>query len=202
MLPSKFCVVLLAIIASGSIQFSAHELFGEEKIQRLDLVDTTGNIRRLDEWKSSKLIVFIFVGTTCPISNGYAPEYRRLVEEFDSRGVSFLAIHPDADVNAETASKHAKDYKITMPVLLDPEQRLAKTTGVSVTPEAVVLSPQGEILYRGRIDDKYLAAGPGRRRLEAKERTLAQAIAGLLEGKEPVEARTKAHGCPLPVTNR
>ncbi len=198
---SRNCFAMLLAIAFASLAGSPHSLMageGKERVTRLDLTDTNGKVRQLDEWKASKLIVLIFVGTTCPISNGYAPEYRRLFEEFSAKGVTFLGIHPDADVDAKLAAKHAEDYKLTMPILLDPEQRVANDAGVSATPEAVVLSPKGEILYRGRIDDKYLAAGPGRRRLEAKERTLAVAIEGLLEGKKPAESRTKAHGCPLP----
>lgn len=188
------CVVLLGGNFRGKLL--AEE--GSEKISRLDLRDTSGDMHKLSDWSSSKLIACVYVGTTCPISNGYSPEYKRLVDEFSPKGVMFLAIHPDPDVDAKAAAKHAADYKLSMTVLLDPEQRVAKEAGVSVTPEAVVLSPDGKILYRGRIDDKYLAAGPGRRKLEASERTLALAIGAILEGKTPKEARTKAHGCPLP----
>lgn len=162
------------------------------------LYDIAGKLHNLSDYKTSKLVVLIYIGTTCPISNGYSPEYKRLVDEFSPKGVTFLAIHPDPDVDAKVAARHAADYKLSMTVLLDPEQRVAKEAGVSVTPEAVVLSPEGKILYRGRIDDKYLAAGPGRRKLEASERTLALAIGAILKDEPPKEARTKAHGCPLP----
>lgn len=196
-----FWVFLIGATVLASVCGRASMARGDEaKVSQLEIRDTAGEVRKLSEWKSSKLLVLVFVGTTCPISNGYSPEYGRLVKEFSPKGVTFLAIHPDPDVDAKAASKHAEDYKLTMTVLLDPEQKVAKEAGVKVTPEAVVLSPDGKILYRGRIDDKYLAAGPGRRKLEASERTLALAIGSLLEGKTPKEARTKAYGCPLPET--
>lgn len=189
---ATICMAMLVCPASSLGQRS------EDSVSHLAIPDMAGKIHNLTDYKSSKLIVLLFIGTTCPISNGYSPEYKRLVDEFAAKGVTFLAIHPDPDVDAKAAAKHAQEYKLSMSVLIDPEQRIAKEAGVSVTPEAVVLAPNGKILYRGRIDDKYLAAGPGRRKLEAQERTLALAISALLEGKTPKESRTKAHGCPLP----
>src|SRR5881296_1094780 len=45
--------------------------------------------RPLDPFDSAnaKAVVLIFVGTDCPISNRYAPEIRRLDEEFVRSGV-------------------------------------------------------------------------------------------------------------------
>jgi hypothetical protein len=65
-----------------------------------------------------------------------------------------------------------------------------------VVPEAVVLSPQGRILYRGRIDDRYTADGI--RREVPTSRDLEAALTAVVAGKQPPVARTKAFGCPLP----
>ena len=113
------------------------------------LSDTAGRKHTAAGWSDHKAIVLIFLGTECPVSNGYAPEYRRLVEMFRGKGVQFLGIHPDPDVTAAAAAKHAAEYKLPFAVLLDPMQAVARQAGVKVVPEAVVLTPKGEVRYRG-----------------------------------------------------
>ena len=130
-----------------------------------------------------KAVVLLFLSTECPISNGYAPEMARLAKEFGSRGVMFYGVHCDSDVTAEIAAAHAKDYGLEFTMLLDPKQVLPPQTGAKVTPEAVVLSPAGEILYRGRIDDRY--AAPGKQRNEPTVRDLQAAIEAVLAGQKP-----------------
>jgi hypothetical protein len=76
----------------------------------------------------------------------------------------------------------------------DVDLKLVKATGVTVTPE-VALMKGTELLYRGRIDDRYVDFGkdrpqPTRRDLDV---ALDQAIAG-----KPIAVReTRAIGCYL-----
>ena len=41
------------------------------------------------------ITVLIFVSTDCPVSNRYAPEITRLLEEFSPRGVRFQLVYPN-----------------------------------------------------------------------------------------------------------
>ena len=50
-------------------------------------------------------------------------------------------------------------HDLPFPILLDPDQRVARQAGVRVTPEAVVLASDGQVLYRGRINDLYTPDG-------------------------------------------
>src|SRR5262245_15324828 len=160
------------------------------------LPDAQGRKHTADAWKDRKAVVLVFLGTECPVSNGYSPEYRRLTAAYAGKGVLFYGVHPDPDVTAEVAARHAAEYRLPFPVLLDPTQGVAKQAGVRVVPEAVVLSPKGQVLYRGRIDDLYTP--DGRRREEPKTRDLEEALRAVLAGKAPPVARTQAYGCPLP----
>ena len=74
-----------------------------------------------------------------------------------------------------------------------------KYTGVEVTPEAVVLAKDGEVLYRGRIDDRWVDLGT--RRPRATRHDLEEAIEAILAGRPPPPAPGRAVGCyiePLP----
>ena len=140
--------------------------------------------------------MLLFLATECPVSNGYAPEYVRLAKEFGERGVLFWECIPIPDLTAEVATQHGKEYGLTFALLLDPQQELARATGVRVTPEAVVLTPAGRVPYRGRIDDRD--AEDGKRRDEPRVRDLHDAIEAVLADKAPPVAETRAFGCPLP----
>ena len=105
-------------------------------------------------------------------------------------------VHCEADLSATDAAKHAKEYGLTFPILLDPTQKLARAVGATITPQAVLLSPQGDVLYRGRIDDRF--ALNGKRRDVPTRHDLADAIESVLAGKSPPEAETKCFGCPIP----
>lgn len=187
---------MLKRLVTAVLILSACALRAAEPIRDFRLKDAAGKEHTIADWKGRKAVVLFFLATECPVSNFYAPEYVDLAKMYGKRGVAFYGIHCDPDVTAEQASKHAKDYKLTFPILLDPKQVLAAATGVQVTPEAVVLLPDGNVQYRGRIDDRY--AENGRRRDDAQKHDLRNALDAVLKGEVPRVRKTKAFGCPLP----
>ena len=147
------------------------------------------------EMKDAKATVFIFVTHDCPISNGYAPEIERIYKAYTGKKISFFLVYVDPSMSLEIAKKHHKDYAYTCPALLDPKHELVKRTGVSVTPETAVLSPQGKLLYRGRIDDR--AEGFGKVRTHPNQRDLRLALDAILAGKPVAPLITKSVGCSI-----
>jgi len=140
--------------------------------------------------------VLLFTTVDCPIANGYAPAIQGLADEFEPRGVRFFLVHVDPDVGRDRAREHAADFGYELPVLLDGEQRLVDRLGVTVTPEAAVLSPAGDLVYRGRIDNWYAALGEKRRQPTTAD--LRDALEAVLAGREVAVARTRAIGCLVP----
>ncbi len=165
-------------------------------IKDFALQDTTGKKHTSADWRQKKAVVLFFLGTECPVSNYYCPEYCRLGKRYGNESIQFYGIHPDPDVTAEGATKHKEEYRLPFPVLLDPNHAVTRQSGVRVIPEAVLLSNEGRVLYRGRIDDRY--ALDGKKRDEPSTRDLEKAIQAVMDGKEPSVAVTKAFGCPIP----
>lgn len=190
---ATFAGVLLLLAATLAV---GQEPAKQPRVEGLALRDTAGKEHTQAEWKGRSAVVLLFLGTQCPVSNGYAPEFERLAKHYAEKGVLVWGLHPDPDVTAEIARKHAAEYRLSFPILLDPEQRAARQAGVEVTPEAVVLSAAGDVLYRGRIDDRYLPGG--KRRDEPTSRDLVKALDAVLAGKRPEVSYQNAHGCPLP----
>jgi hypothetical protein len=80
--------------------------------------------------------------------------------------------------------------------ILDSELKCAKRVGATITPEAVVLSPAGDVLYRGRIDDRYPKPG-GKRRESPTSFDLRDALAATVAGKPVPKPWPPAVGCPI-----
>lgn len=156
----------------------------------------TGLMRHpLEEARKAKkkAVVFFFVMTDCPIANRFAPEISRICDEYVRRNVAFYIVQTDPKLTASRAREHAKEYNFSCPVLLDRKRELVKFCGASVTPESAVLSPDGKVLYRGRIDDRYVALGQFR--VQPKQRDLRLALDAVLNSKPITTPRTKAIGC-------
>lgn len=147
----------------------------------------------------TKAIVFVFVSTECPISNRYAPEVRRLAEQFSKQGVSFWLVYPLRDETREAIEEHLKAYDYPPHALRDPRHELVELSGARVTPETAVFVPSTDgpkLVYRGRIDDRYIDFGKWRR--EPTSRDLEGALKAILSGAEPETKITNAIGCFIP----
>lgn len=140
-----------------------------------------------------KWIVCLFARTDCPISNSYAPEARRMYEKFSSRGVSFYLVYPDPDESAAIIQKHLKDYSYPFGALRDPKHELVKLAEAKITPEAAVFDASGKLLYRGRIDDRYVDFG--KMRAAPTVRDLQTALEAIVAGKAAPAAGGPAVGC-------
>lgn len=140
--------------------------------------------------------VLLFVAPDCPIANKYAPELQRIGTEYGARGVGFHLVYTDADVDVEAIRAHKADFRLTLPTLLDFDHRLVELSGATVTPEAALFSPSGELLYLGRVDDRFVDFGKER---EGPTRTdLRDALDAVLDGRKPERARIEAIGCFIP----
>ena len=135
--------------------------------------------------------VLIFYVQDCPICNSYAPEINRLATTFTN--FAFYIVQVDPDLKLEAAKQHARQYSLRPPVLLDPGHQLVRRTGATVTPEAVVIGKDGEIVYRGRIDNLYVQ--PGKKRSSATSHDLRDALETIQAGHPVKPKESKAVGC-------
>ncbi len=137
--------------------------------------------------------VYLFTRTDCPISNRYAPEVKRLYERY-GRSVQFVLVYPDRDLTAEAREQHRVDFGYPMPAVGDPKHELVRKTGVRVTPEAAVYVGD-RLIYRGRIDDRYVDFGQSRPQPTTHD--LDDVLAAVTAGKTPPFRETKAIGCAI-----
>lgn len=168
-------------------------------LPQFSLSDTSGRSHSREEWTTKLAIVLLFMGTDCPLSNSYVPELNRMFALYTPRGVAFYAVQGDATVPVEQVRSHVREFGYAFPYLFDPTESLASYTGAGTTPEAAVLSPQGKLLYLGRIDNRLEEYG--KQRVKITEFDLRDALDAILLGQPVPHPRTKVLGCAITRTN-
>ncbi|MEO8679888.1 MAG: redoxin family protein [Vicinamibacterales bacterium] len=139
--------------------------------------------------------VLVFTTTDCPISNRYAPEITRLADAFRGRGVRFSLVYPVPTDSVALIKQHLSAFAYRLPAVRDTGQELVKLTGVSVTPEVAVLDARGRLVYRGRIDDRWVDFG--RDRPAPTTHDLEDALDAVAGGRPVAVTETRAVGCFL-----
>jgi AhpC/TSA family len=146
----------------------------------------------------ARAVVLYFAASDCPISNRYIPEIQRLTKQFEPLGVRVWFVYPNPGDNAQVVRAHNAEFAITGSTALDTAQSLTQMAHATVTPEAAVFVPQdGKLqeVYRGRIDDRYLALDT--ERPQATHHDLEEAIRAVLAGKPVPRPGGPPVGCSI-----
>jgi len=140
--------------------------------------------------------VLFFVTYDCPIANALAPEIQSIVRDHVESPLRFLLVHVDPDVTTTVAETHARDYRLNLPAILDPHHLLVQKLGITITPEAAVWTKDGDLAYRGRINDLF--ADLGQKRRAPTSHDLRGALSAVLSNNPVETPRTTAIGCDIP----
>ena len=160
------------------------------------IVDVDGNVFQPNEQPKLEAVVMVFVLQDCPIANSYHPKLNELAEKFADHGVRMFVVETDPQIDAAAARKHRDEFAMKPTVVVDTDHRWVKFTGATKTPEAAVFLPNGRLVYRGRIDDRY--AGFGKKRTEATVHDLKDTLEAVLSGQPAPNPIVDAVGCYIP----
>ena len=195
--PGLIAIVTCAALLSGAIgPLEAADPTSGDTTLRFSLRDSHGTTHTEQSLVKARALVLFFVMPDCPISQGYVPEMNRIERAYGPKGVRFFAVQSDVSADAAAVSRHVEEFGYRFPVLVDPSQLLVRHTTVTVTPEAVVMTPAGRVLYRGRIDNRIVSLGT--RRTQATVFDLRDALEAVLAGRPVERPRTDAFGCIIP----
>ncbi|MFO1020982.1 MAG: redoxin domain-containing protein [Planctomycetales bacterium] len=156
------------------------------------LADAQGKKIALADFHDKPVVVAIFLGTGCPIGNAYIPYLTEMQKQFSGQGVQFLVINSQAGDTPAEIAKHADQYKLTIPVLCDPNQQVANLFGAERLAQAFVLDFRRTIRYAGRIDDRI---GYGTKKEKPTRNDLTEAITQILDRKDVSVKETPVQGC-------
>ena len=183
----RIVAVILALLAGMAAAVFAREPTEtatsiDDDYPRAALPDAiSGHDLCLVEARVRRATVFFCMSTDCPISNEYVPTIVAIAEAFSERGVSFVGINPNGGQTLETMAAYVRENKVPFPFVKDEGGKVSRRLLFSVTPEARVFDAQGQLVYSGRIDDRYRRGGASDANV-AKD--LEQALEEVLAGKQ------------------
>ncbi|MBE7498370.1 MAG: redoxin domain-containing protein [Verrucomicrobiaceae bacterium] len=180
---------LLARLAALSLSLSAPAFAAELVLTAIDGTQHTPLVA-----KDGKPVLLFFVSPFCSTTKAFVAEMNQITADHGSKMTVYI-VQCDPEVTRDVAIEHATISGFQAPVLMDTAQELTKGVQATITPESVLLTPAGEVYYRGRINDLYL--GPTKRQRAATTSDLRDAIASLLAGKPAPEAQEPAQGCKI-----
>lgn len=123
------------------------------------LPDTvSGKDLSLEELKSDAATVIMFICNHCPYVIHVNPEIVRIANDYQSKGVRFIAISSNDVENYPLDAPDkmeivAKVLRFPFPYLYDESQEVAKAYDAACTPDFYVFDGSLKLFYRGRIDD-------------------------------------------------
>lgn len=165
------------------------------------LPDPDGKTHSLSDFKG-KHVVLEWVNHGCPfVKKHYASNNMQTLQKtYTGKGVVWLTICSSAPgkqghMTPDEAKKSLKEHNAApTALLLDPEGKVSRLYGVSVTPEMFIINPEGTLVYAGAIDDKPSTKAED---IAGAKNYVAAALDELLAGKPVSQAVTKAYGCSV-----
>lgn len=156
----------------------------------------SGKLLSLDELKSDKATVIMFICNHCPYVKHVEHELAKLAKEYQAKGVAFIAISSN-DVNEypedapEQMKERAAALGYSFPYLYDESQKVARLYQAECTPEFFVFGRGFTCEYHGRFDD----SSPGKG--EATGKDLRAALDVALVCGVPVDPQYPSIGCNI-----
>lgn len=141
------------------------------------------------------ITVYIFLSETCPICQNATQELNSIYDEYSDKGIAFQGVFPNINMSTEeTIDSFNAKYAIAYPTQLDDERAPTELLGAKITPEVfVVRNSTREILYAGRINNRYERVG--KRRQVVTSHDLRNALDQVLASTPPDPAYVKSVGC-------
>lgn len=136
--------------------------------------------------------VEVFLAIECPISNRYVPELNRIAGRYLPKGVEMTGYFPERGLTQVRLDQWQREFAPAFPVQMDELAKRAHKAGATLTPEVVVVH-RDKLVYRGRIDDRYVSWGKSRP--EPSRRDLVETLDVLISGKQISPRFTKTWGC-------
>jgi peroxiredoxin len=169
------------------------------------LPGTDGKTHRLADFSNGKALAIIFTAVHCPTAEGYEERMKKLVADYEPKGVRFVAIQPnspkalrldemgytDLGDTLEDMKLRAEHRKFNFPYLYDgDEQQVSRAYGPTATPHVFIFDAQRKLRYHGRIDSSP-------REEYAKVPDARNALDAVLAGRTVAVAQTPSVGCSI-----
>ncbi|MDT0557260.1 thioredoxin family protein [Ichthyenterobacterium sp. W332] len=168
------------------------------KAPDFNLLDTVSHQHKsLGELKGGQGTVIMFICNHCPFVIHVNPELVKLANDYNAKGVSFIAISSNDVDNypqdgPELMTKNAIENNYPFPYLYDETQEVAKAYDAACTPDLYLFNTDLELVYRGQLDDSRPGNG-----IPVTGKDMRYALDRILQGKAISAAQKPSIGCNI-----
>ena len=134
---------------------------------------TIGSLKKEDE-----ILVLVFVSSACPITSLYWDRMKGTWYNYRDKDVATVFVGGNSDDSYKKLREILDKHDLELPLVWDENHSIAKACQIEHTPLVVVIGKNGDVFYRGRIDDSW------RDETQIKNRYLDTAMAAALGGKK------------------
>ncbi len=128
------------------------------KAPDFSLADVDGTQHSLSSLMGDKGLLVCFICNHCPYVKAIISRLVSDANTLQAEGINVVAIMPNdythyPDDSPENMRQFAAQHTMTFPYLVDEDQAVAKAYGAVCTPDFFGFNANGELQYRGRLDD-------------------------------------------------
>lgn len=160
------------------------------------LSDPDGTAHTRDSLMGERGLLVMFICNHCPYVKAITERLASDMKTLQAEGVGVVAImsndyHNYAEDSPKEMKKFAAAYGFTFPYLVDETQEVGRAYGAVCTPDFFGYNANGELQYRGRLDDAKMG--------DASNRTpeLVNAMRLIAQTGSGPKAQTPSQGCSI-----
>ena len=166
------------------------------KAPSFSLYDPDGNGHTFESLMGEKGLLIAFICNHCPYVQAIIERLVQDAQALSAIGVNVVAIMPNDYIahpadNPANMKKFSQKHGMTFPYLIDETQEVARAYDAVCTPDFFGLNVNGELQYRGRLDDAKM--GDAKHRQEE----LLDAMKLIAETGRGPEQQSPSMGCSI-----
>lgn len=195
----KFAILFTVILFSALALNAADKVKVDSPAPNFTLKDHKGNEHSLSDFKG-KYVVLEWINFGCPfVKKHYDSEnMQNLQKKYTGKDVVWLSICSSAEgkqgyMSSEKISKKLNDLNGAQTAyLIDKSGKVGKMYNAKTTPNMYVIDPDGNLIYKGAIDDK-----PSTDTDDVDDATnyVSNCLDAAMNGSEVEVKSTKPYGC-------
>jgi len=195
---SVFAVLLIGLAPSDVL---AQEATVNQQAPNFTLTAADGETHRLSDFEG-KYVVLEWLNYGCPFVQKHyeSGNMQQLQKSYTEKDVVWLSIVSSAEgkqgyypPNEMLEQKKKHDGEMTA-ILMDTSGEVGRAYGAQVTPHMYVISPEGQLIYKGGIDDKPTTDTAD---IEGATNYVQLALDQAMSGEEVKVQTARPYGCTV-----
>ncbi|MDA3860737.1 MAG: thioredoxin family protein [Melioribacteraceae bacterium] len=165
---------------------------------KFNLLDTTSDkMISLDEAKGKLATLVMFICNHCPFVLHVNSELVKLANDYNQRGIGFVAISSNDVENypqdsPELMKKQAEELRYPFPYLYDKTQEVAKSYDATCTPDFFLFDSELKLVYRGQLDNSRPSLDK-----PVTGRDIRKALDAIIAGEDVDKNQIPSMGCNI-----